>query len=109
MYSKELHMFRIISDLWHQPFKLHNLVMCNLYTKSVKFLKICRQFPKDGVAEQGNILRPGSVPRFPDAEVIAISKKDTNELFLQRRNIYTLRSFPSRKTGFNPKRLMFET
>ena len=109
MYSKELHMFRIISDLWHQPFKLHNLVMCNLYTKSVKFLKICRQFPKDGVAEQGNILRPGSVPRFSDAEVIAISKKNTNELFLQSRNVCTLRPFPSRKTGFNPKRLMFET
>ena len=47
--------------------------MCNLYTKFVKFLEICKQFSEDLVTEAGNVRRPGSVPRFSDLEVIALS------------------------------------
>ena len=47
--------------------------MCNLYTKLIKFLEICKQFTEDLVTEVGNVLPPGSVPRFSDLEVIAIS------------------------------------
>ena len=47
--------------------------MCNLYTKFVKFLEICKQFSEDLVTEEGNVRRPGPVPRFSDLEVIALS------------------------------------
>lgn len=47
--------------------------MCNLYTKFVKFLEICKRFSNDLVTENGNILRPGPVPRFSDLEVVALS------------------------------------
>jgi hypothetical protein len=47
--------------------------MCNLYTKFVKFLEICKEFSKDLVTESGNVRRPGPVPRFSDLEVIALS------------------------------------
>ena len=42
MYNKKLHISQIFSNLEHQTFKLYNLVMCNLYTKFVKFLEICQ-------------------------------------------------------------------
>ena len=73
MYHKKLHISQIFSNLECLIFKLYNLVMCNLYTKFVKFLEICKQFSHDLVTEQGNILRPGPVPRFSDFEVIALS------------------------------------
>ena len=47
--------------------------MCNLYTKFVKFLEICKEFSEDLVTEAGNVRRPGPVPRFSDLEVIALS------------------------------------
>jgi hypothetical protein len=47
--------------------------MCNLYTKFVKFLEICKHFSEDLVTEAGNLRRPGPVPRFSDLEVIALS------------------------------------
>lgn len=47
--------------------------MCNLYTKFVNFLEICKNFSEDLVTEVGNIRRPGPVPRFSDLEVIALS------------------------------------
>ena len=70
---KKLHISKIISNLEYSIFKLYNLVMCNLYTKFVKFLEICKHFSKDLVTESGNIRRPGPVPRFSDLEVIALS------------------------------------
>lgn len=73
MYNKELHISQIFSNLECSIFKLSNLVMCNLYTKFVKFLEICKQFSTDLVTEKGNIPRPGPVPRFSDLEVIALS------------------------------------
>ena len=73
MYSKKLHMCQIFSNLECSTFKLYNLIMCNLCTKFVKFLEICKKFSKDLVIEKGNVLRPGLVPRFSDLEVIALS------------------------------------
>ena len=73
MYVKKLHILQIISNLVVPNIKLFNLVMCNLYTKFVKFLEISKQFSNDLVTTQGNIRRPGPVPRFSDLEVIALS------------------------------------
>ena len=47
--------------------------MCNLYTKFVNFLEICKQFSNELVNEKGNIVRRGPVPRFSDLEVVALS------------------------------------
>ena len=47
--------------------------MCNLYTKFVKFLEICKQFSYDLVNEKGNIIRCGPAPRFSDLEDVALS------------------------------------
>ena len=47
--------------------------MCNLYTKFVKLLEICKQFSYDLVNEKGNIIRRGPTPRFSDLEVVALS------------------------------------
>lgn len=46
--------------------------MCNLYTKFVKSLEICKQFSEDLVTGAGNVRRPDPVPRFSDLEVIAL-------------------------------------
>ena len=73
MYKKKLHMSKIFSNLECSIFKLYNLVMCNLYTKFVKFLEICKEFSGDLVTESGNVRRPSPVPRFSDLEVIALS------------------------------------
>ena len=66
-------MFKIFSNLENPNLELYNLIMCNLYTKFVKFLEICKKFSNDLVTEAGNIRRLGSVPRFSDLEVIALS------------------------------------
>lgn len=79
MYSIKLHIYQTFSNLWHQIFKLYNLSTCNLYTKFVKFLKICKQFSKDLVTEQGNVLRPGPVPRFSNLKVMAMSMAAESE------------------------------
>ena len=79
MYKKKLHISKILSNLVAQKNKFIYLVMCNLYTKYVKFLEICRQFSEDLVPESGNMLRPGPVPRFSDLEVIALSMAAESE------------------------------
>ena len=79
MYKKKLHISKIFSNLVVQKNKFIYLVMCNLYTKFVKFLEICKQFSEDLVTESGNMLRPGPVPRFSDLEVIALSMAAESE------------------------------
>ena len=59
MYKKKLHIPKIFSNLECSIFKLYNLVMCNLYTKFVKFLEICKDFSK----EMG---RTGDFHKAPD-------------------------------------------
>ena len=53
--------------------------MCNLYTKFVKFLEICRDFSSDLVNDKGNITRRGPVPRFSDLEVVALGMASETE------------------------------
>ena len=73
MYYEKLHISKIFSNLECSIFKLYDLIMCNLYTKFVNFLEICKKFSEDLVTESGNVHRPGPVPRFSDLEVIALS------------------------------------
>ena len=47
--------------------------MCNLYTKFVKILEICKQFSHNLVNEQGNITRRGPISKFSDLKVVALS------------------------------------
>ena len=51
MHQKKLHLFLIFINLELSTFKLYNLIMCNLYTKFVKFLEICNHFSHDLVTE----------------------------------------------------------
>ena len=73
MSFKKFYMSQIFSNLEFSIFKCHILVMCNLYTKFVNFLEICKQFSYELVNETGNIVRRGPVPRFSDLEVVALS------------------------------------
>ena len=79
MNPKKLHISQNISNLECSIFKLCYQVMCNLYTKFVRFLEICKHFSNGLVTEKGNILRPGPVPRFSDLEVIALSMAAESE------------------------------
>lgn len=79
MYIKKLHMLQTFSNLECSIFKFYNLIMCNLYTKFVRFLEICKQFSYNLVTERGNIRRPGPIPRFSDLEVIALSMAAESE------------------------------
>ena len=79
MNQKKLHISQNISNLECSIFKLCYQVMCNLYTKFVRFLEICKHFSNGLVTEEGNILRPGPVPRFSDLEVIALSMAAESE------------------------------
>lgn len=47
--------------------------MHNLYAIFAKFLDICKQKAGNLVNEQGNVPRPGVVPKFSDLEVVALS------------------------------------
>ena len=47
--------------------------MYNLYTKFIKILEICKQFSENLVNELGNVPRRGSIPKFSDLEVVALS------------------------------------
>ena len=49
MFFKKLHISQIFSNLEFPTFKYYLLVMCNFYTKFVKFLEICKQFSHDFV------------------------------------------------------------
>ena len=47
--------------------------MHNLYAKFAKIFEICKCFSKNLVTEEGNVRRPGPVPKFSDLEVVALS------------------------------------
>lgn len=40
--------------------------MYNFYAKFAKILEICKFFSENLVTEEGNIRRPGPVPKFSD-------------------------------------------
>ena len=70
---KKLRILLIFINLMLSKSLSSNHRMHNLYTKFVKILEICKQFSYDLVNAQGNIVRPGSVPKFSDLEVVALS------------------------------------
>ena len=47
--------------------------MHNLFANFVKIHEVCKRFSQDLVNDNGNITRPGAVPKFSDLEVIALS------------------------------------
>lgn len=47
--------------------------MHNLYAKFAKIFEICKCFSKNLVTEEGNVRRPGPIPKFSDLEVVALS------------------------------------
>ena len=53
--------------------------MYNFYAKFAKILEICKFFSENLVTEEGNIRRPGPVPKFSDMEVIALSLTPESE------------------------------
>ena len=73
MIYKKLHISLIFSNLVNPKPLSTNPRMCNLYTKFVKILEICKQFSHNLVNEQGNIPRRGPMPKFSDLEVVALS------------------------------------
>lgn len=71
MYYRELRISRVIGGLGHPIFKLYDFIMCELYTKPVNFLELCRHFSNGLVTSERDIFRPCPVPGFPGLEVIA--------------------------------------
>ena len=61
MIYKKLHISLIFSNLVKSKPLSTNPRMCNLYTKFVKILEICKQFSHNLVNEQGNIPRRGPI------------------------------------------------
>ena len=70
---KKLCISLIFSKLEVLNHLIYNYRMHNLYAIFAKFLDICKQMAGNLVNEQGNIPRPGVVPRFSDLEVIALN------------------------------------
>ena len=73
MIYKKLHISLIFSNLVKSKPLSTNPRMCNLYTKFVKILEICKQFSHNLVNEQGNITRRGPISKFSDLKVVALS------------------------------------
>ena len=80
MIYKKLHISLIFSNLVKSKPLSTNPRMCNLYTKFVKILEICKQFSHNLVNEQGNIPRRGPMPKFSDLEVVALSLTAESEI-----------------------------
>lgn len=70
---KKLYISLIFSNLVVFKLLSTNHRMHNLYTKFVKILGICKQFSNEFVNEKGNIPRRGSIPKFSDLEIVALS------------------------------------
>lgn len=71
--SKKLHISLIFRNLVVSKTLSLNQRMYNLYTKFVKILEICKKNSKNLVNSLGNIPRRGSIPKFSDLEVVALS------------------------------------
>ena len=71
--SEKIHVSLIFSNLVEFKTLSLNHRRCNLFTKVVKMLEVCKQFYGIIVKESGNVPRSGSVPKFSDLEVVALS------------------------------------
>ena len=47
--------------------------MHNIHTNFIKIIDVLKDIIGDEISEKGNYLRRGSVPKFSDVEVIALS------------------------------------
>lgn len=70
---KKLRILLILNILEVTKLLILNRPMHNLYAIFAKYLDICKKFAGDLVNSQGNIPRPGTVPRFSDLEIVALS------------------------------------
>lgn len=70
---KKLRILLILNILEVTKLLILNRPMHNLYAIFAKYLDICKKFAGDLVNSQGNIPRPGTVPRYSDLEVVALS------------------------------------
>lgn len=73
--------------------------MYNFYAKFAKILEICKFFSENLVTEEGNIRRPGPVPKFSDLEVIALSLTP-NQKALTAKSGYSTANCRSIKIAF---------
>ena len=102
-------MYQTLRYLWHQSFKLHNLVHVQSLYKIPKVLEDMQAIPKrfDYRAGKYSSSRPcASFLRHRSENQL---QEGCNDLFLQNKSFCILRTSPSRQTSFNPKGLMFET
>ena len=71
--KKKLRILLVFSKLEVSKHLIYIHRMHNLYAIFAKFLDICKQKAGNLVNEQGNVPRPGVVPKFSDLEVVALS------------------------------------
>ena len=71
--KKKLRILLVFSKLEASKHLIYIHRMHNLYAIFAKFLDICKQKAGNLVNEQGNVPRPGVVPKFSDLEVVALS------------------------------------
>ena len=71
--KKKLRILLVFSKLEASKHLIYIHRMHNLYAIFAKFLDICKQKAGNLVNEQGNVPRPGAVPKFSDLEVVALS------------------------------------
>ena len=79
--EKKLYKSLIISNLLVQIMKLFHQHRHNFHAKFNKILEICKKISTNLVNDKGNIRRPGSVLRFSDIEVVALSMAAESESF----------------------------
>ena len=71
--KKKLRILLVFSKLEVSKHLIYIHRMHNSYAIFAKFLDICKQKAGTLVNEQGNVPRPGVVPKFSDLEVVALS------------------------------------
>lgn len=71
--KKKLRILLVFSKLEVSKHLIYIHRMHNLYAIFAKSLDICKQKAGNLVNEQGNVPRPGVVPKFSDLEVVALS------------------------------------
>ena len=91
--------------------------MHNIYTNFIKILDVLKDIIGDEINEKGNYLRRGSVPKFSDIEVIALSLTaeclsidSENYLFSKLNNEYlgNFKNLISRRQYNDRRKLLFE-
>ncbi len=91
--------------------------MHNIRTNFIKILEVLKDIIGDEISEKGNYLRPGTVPKFSDIEVIALSLTaeclsidSENYLFskLNKEYLNDFKNLISRRQYNDRRKLLFE-